>query len=349
MGDAARAGQPDPLADLAQARWVAAAVDRVADHLEHPALPDGQDRRPGLLRDPARASRGRRPSSPLLRRTCLGDRCHRSVSAGGAAAWSRSHRCRSGGLSAPGAALLTCPQTTALERQYQTPVRGVSSVRRTSVLIMASTSVRTQVRPLPGRPDRDPRGGPYERSARSRPRASSPSARWCRRARGCGSSRPVPTSRRTPASVRLNRRGRLVRTVGAVALAGALGWTVTSAVAAGASAPAHTVTVEAGPDPVVDRGPRAARPSGPRRRRPAPARQRPELQRRPRRPGPPDSRRRLRRTASPLARAAVAAEQTAPGLDPLAADLEKRRTPPTPPVGGVRRVGTCGPVDNGRL
>jgi hypothetical protein len=46
--------------------------------------------------------------------------------------------------------------------------------------------------------------------------------------------------------VRLNRRGRLVRTVGAVALAGTLGWTVTSAMAAGAVAPAHTVTVEAG-------------------------------------------------------------------------------------------------------
>jgi hypothetical protein len=46
--------------------------------------------------------------------------------------------------------------------------------------------------------------------------------------------------------VRLNRRGRLVRTVGAVALAGALGWTVTGAMAAGASTPAHSVTVEAG-------------------------------------------------------------------------------------------------------
>jgi hypothetical protein len=46
--------------------------------------------------------------------------------------------------------------------------------------------------------------------------------------------------------VRLNRRGRLVRTVGAVALAGTLGWTVTSAMAAGATPPAHTVTVEAG-------------------------------------------------------------------------------------------------------
>jgi LysM repeat protein len=45
--------------------------------------------------------------------------------------------------------------------------------------------------------------------------------------------------------VRLNRRGRLVRTVGAVALAGALGWTVTSAMA-GAASSAHTVTVEAG-------------------------------------------------------------------------------------------------------
>ncbi len=47
------------------------------------------------------------------------------------------------------------------------------------------------------------------------------------------------------APVRLNRRGRLVRTVGAVAVAAALGWSVVDAVAAG-PAPAHAVTVEAG-------------------------------------------------------------------------------------------------------
>jgi hypothetical protein len=45
--------------------------------------------------------------------------------------------------------------------------------------------------------------------------------------------------------VRLSRRGRLVRTVGSVALAGALGWTLASAVAVGAAA-THTVTVQAG-------------------------------------------------------------------------------------------------------
>ena len=47
-------------------------------------------------------------------------------------------------------------------------------------------------------------------------------------------------------SVRLSRRGRLVRTAGAIALVGALGWGVGTAVAAGGAAPVHTVTVEAG-------------------------------------------------------------------------------------------------------
>ncbi len=47
-------------------------------------------------------------------------------------------------------------------------------------------------------------------------------------------------------SVRLSRRGRLVRTAGAIALVGALGWGAATAVAAGAAAPVHTVTVEAG-------------------------------------------------------------------------------------------------------
>jgi hypothetical protein len=47
-------------------------------------------------------------------------------------------------------------------------------------------------------------------------------------------------------AVRLSRRGRLVRTTGAIALVGALGWGVTTAVAAGATAPVHTVTVDAG-------------------------------------------------------------------------------------------------------
>ena len=48
------------------------------------------------------------------------------------------------------------------------------------------------------------------------------------------------------ASVRLSRRGRLVRTAGAIALVGALGWGVATAVTAGATAPLNTVTVEAG-------------------------------------------------------------------------------------------------------
>ena len=38
-------------------------------------------------------------------------------------------------------------------------------------------------------------------------------------------------------SVRLSRRGRLVRTAGAIALVGALGWGVATAVTAGATAP----------------------------------------------------------------------------------------------------------------
>jgi hypothetical protein len=61
--------------------------------------------------------------------------------------------------------------------------------------------------------------------------------------------RLVPTGADVEAdagSVRLSRRGRLVRTAGAIALVGALGWGVASAVAAGAAAPVHTVTVEAG-------------------------------------------------------------------------------------------------------
>jgi LysM domain len=47
-------------------------------------------------------------------------------------------------------------------------------------------------------------------------------------------------------AVRLSRRGRLVRTTGAVALAVALGWTVVTSLTAGALAPAHSVTVETG-------------------------------------------------------------------------------------------------------
>jgi nucleoid-associated protein YgaU len=47
-------------------------------------------------------------------------------------------------------------------------------------------------------------------------------------------------------SVRLSRRGRLVRTAGAIALVGALGWGVATAVTAAATAPLNTVTVEAG-------------------------------------------------------------------------------------------------------
>ena len=61
--------------------------------------------------------------------------------------------------------------------------------------------------------------------------------------------RLVPTGRDVepaPHSVRLSRRGRLVRTGVAVAVALALGWTVVSTVTAGAVAPVHTVTVESG-------------------------------------------------------------------------------------------------------
>ena len=47
-------------------------------------------------------------------------------------------------------------------------------------------------------------------------------------------------------SVRLSRRGRLVRTAGAIALVGALGWGVATAVTAEATAPLNLVTVEAG-------------------------------------------------------------------------------------------------------
>lgn len=61
--------------------------------------------------------------------------------------------------------------------------------------------------------------------------------------------RLVPTGADVEAdagSVRLSRRGRLVRTAGAIALVGALGWGVGTAMAAGAIAPVHTVTVDAG-------------------------------------------------------------------------------------------------------
>jgi len=46
--------------------------------------------------------------------------------------------------------------------------------------------------------------------------------------------------------VRTSRRGRLARTVGVVLIAAALAWTGVTAVTAGAAAPQHTVTVEAG-------------------------------------------------------------------------------------------------------
>jgi LysM domain len=46
--------------------------------------------------------------------------------------------------------------------------------------------------------------------------------------------------------VRISRRGRLARTVGALAIVAALGWTVVTAVTAGATVPQHTVTVDAG-------------------------------------------------------------------------------------------------------
>jgi hypothetical protein len=46
--------------------------------------------------------------------------------------------------------------------------------------------------------------------------------------------------------VRISRRGRLARTVGAVLIAAALAWTGVTAVTAGAAAPQHTVTVDAG-------------------------------------------------------------------------------------------------------
>ena len=55
---------------------------------------------------------------------------------------------------------------------------------------------------------------------------------------------PDVTSASRP--VRISRRGRLVRTAGALALVGALGWTAVSAVAAGTGVPVHTVTVQAG-------------------------------------------------------------------------------------------------------
>ena len=46
--------------------------------------------------------------------------------------------------------------------------------------------------------------------------------------------------------VRTSRRGRLARTVGVVLIAAALAWTGVTAVTAGAAAPQHTVTVDAG-------------------------------------------------------------------------------------------------------
>ena len=102
-------------------------------------------------------------------------------------------------------------------------------------------------------------------------------------------------------SVRLSRRGRLVRTAGAIALVGALGWGVASRRDRGGHRTPEHGDRRSGTDPVLDRGPRAARHAGPRRRRPPSAGQRPQLQRRPRRPGPADSRPRLTRRASRLA------------------------------------------------
>ena len=46
--------------------------------------------------------------------------------------------------------------------------------------------------------------------------------------------------------MRISRRGRVVRTVGALLVASALAWTGVAALAAGVAVPQHTVTVDAG-------------------------------------------------------------------------------------------------------
>ena len=231
VGDAAGAGEPHPLADLAQARRVAAAVHGVADHLEHPSLPDRQAGSQPALRLPFGhlADLGHRHHSFVGPARAIGvsDRvCGVCVCSSCARRVVGAHRCRSAGLSAPGAALLTWPQTTALERQYQTPVRGVSSVRRTSVLLMAMTS-GSYTGSTPTRPDwtvspveapmsaalaLDPLALPERAPAPSRPRLQL-----------------VPTGPDVVGRpVRISRRGRLARTVGALAIAAALGWTTSA-------------------------------------------------------------------------------------------------------------------------
>ena len=258
MGDAGGAGQADRVADLAHARRVAAAVDGVADDLEHPPLADGE-----AVAGLAIGKLGHAHGVPFVGSS------DRGVTLGA------------------GPVSVVAGEVSGVSRDYEVRTQLPNTCsRRVSTSSNIRATTRTDV--LSNMCSPDPEQGEVTMSAIVLEAVRSPHTE--EPARSLPTGRPrlvlVPTGRTPPGAararatrppLRLTRFGRLVVTPVRRDASSPFSVSVSPASSRRPRGEPRTVTVRSGPDPVGHRRPRAARADDGRGCRRAPGRQRAQL------------------------------------------------------------------------